>query len=141
VSAADEGAMTSGLLVTDLRCLGERLRRRRSSSRFVSIVSLNLVVAPIGSREFSHASRLGSVVCSSIAEPGLAQTILEHEPLYLAPYEAAYVYDASCGTGMALKVTGSVRNLPRKKLCVSSTLEQASLLGVTPFDDPVARAR
>lgn len=70
-------------------------------------------------------------VCS-IAEPGLAQTILKHEPLYLAPYEAAYVYDASCGVGMVLKVTGSMRSLPRKKACAPTSLEQASLLGVTP---------
>jgi hypothetical protein len=78
---------------------------------------------------------------SAVAEPGFARTILEHEPLYLAPDEVAYVYSAPCGAGMALKVTGSMRNLPRKKLCVPSTLEQASLLGGTPFRDPVARAR
>jgi hypothetical protein len=37
---------------------------------------------------------------------------------------------------MAQKVTGLMRNLPRKKLCVPSTLEQASLLDVTPFAIP-----
>jgi hypothetical protein len=68
----------------------------------------------------------------SIAEPGFAQTILSHEPLYLAPYEAAYVSNASCGAGMVLKVTGSMRNLPRKKVCVLSSLEQASMLDVIP---------
>ena len=77
----------------------------------------------------------------AIAKPGFAQTILKYEPLYLAPYEAAYVSDASCGAGMVLKVTGSMRNLPRKKVCVPSTLEQASLSGVTLFRAPVARAR
>ena len=35
----------------------------------------------------------------------------------------------------ALKVTGSMRNLPRKKVCVPSTFEQASLSGVTPLRD------
>jgi hypothetical protein len=86
-----------------------------------------------------HRVLAGLFLCS-IAEPGFAQTVLNHEPLYLAPYEVAYVHDASCGAGMALRVTGSMRNLPRKKVCVPSTLEQASLLGVTPFRDPAARA-
>jgi hypothetical protein len=40
---------------------------------------------------------------------------------------------------MALKVTGSMRDLPRKKVRVPSTFEQASLSGVTPFSDLVAR--
>jgi hypothetical protein len=78
---------------------------------------------------------------SAIAEPGFAQTILKQEPLYLAPDEVAYVYSAPCGAGMALKVTGSMRNLPRKRLCVPSTADQASLLEDIPFRDPVARAR
>jgi hypothetical protein len=90
--------------------------------------------------EFMHRA-LAVLYLSSIAEPGFAQTILKHEPLYLAPYEVAYVHEASCGAGMVLKVTGSMRNLPRKKVCVPSTLEQASLLGVTPFREPVARTR
>jgi hypothetical protein len=84
---------------------------------------------------------LAALFVASIAEPGFAQTILRYEPLYLAPYEVAYVHNASCGSGMVLKVTGSMRSLPRKKACVPVTLEQASLLGVTPFQDPVARAR
>jgi hypothetical protein len=68
------------------------------------------------------------------AAPGFSQTILKYEPLHLAPYETAYVYSASCGAGMALKVTGSMRNLPRKKVCVPSSREQASLL-----DTPLKR--
>jgi hypothetical protein len=72
---------------------------------------------------------LAVLFVSSIAEPGFAQTILKHEPLYLAPYEMAYVYNASCGAGMVQKVTGSMRNLPRRKVCVPSRLERASLLG------------
>jgi hypothetical protein len=58
---------------------------------------------------------LAALFVFSIAEPGFAQTILKQEPLYLAPYEVAYVDNASCGAGIALKVTGSMRNLPRKK--------------------------
>ncbi len=84
---------------------------------------------------------LAVLFVSSIAEPGFAQTILKYEPLYLAPYEVAFVHNASCGAEMVLKVTGSMRSLPRKRVCVPSTLEQASLFGVTPFRDPVARAR
>jgi hypothetical protein len=74
-----------------------------------------------------------------MAEPAPAQTILGHEPLYLAPYEVAYVHSASCGAGMVLKVTGSMRHLPRKKACVLSRLEQTSLLEAAPHSDPMAR--
>jgi hypothetical protein len=73
---------------------------------------------------------LAALLVGWIAEPGLAQTVLKHEPLYLAPDESAYVYDASCGSGMVLKVTGSMRGLPRKKVCEPSTLEQALPLDV-----------
>jgi hypothetical protein len=83
---------------------------------------------------------LAALFLCSLAGRGVAQTILNNEPLYLAPYKVAYVHNASCGAGMVLKVTGSMRNLPRKKVCVPSTPEQTSLLGVTPFRDPVARA-
>jgi hypothetical protein len=74
-----------------------------------------------------------------MVEPGLAQTILGHEPLYLAPYEVAYVHSASCDAGMVLKVTGSMRHLPRKKACVLSRLEPTSLLEAAPLLDPMAR--
>jgi hypothetical protein len=67
-----------------------------------------------------------------MAEPGFAQTILGHEPLYLVPYETADVHSASCGAGMVLKVTGSMRHLPRKKACVLSTLQQTPLLEAAP---------
>ena len=79
---------------------------------------------------------LAALLVFWIAEPCLAQTVLKREPLYLAPYESAYVYDASCGSGMA-KVTGSMRGLPRKKVCQPSTLEQELPLAV---QDPVALA-
>jgi hypothetical protein len=106
----------------------------QGSSRIVKIVSLNWAVAPV----ISVMHRVIAILfMSAVADPGFAQTIRRHEPLYLAPDEVAYVDSALCGAGMALKVTGSMRNLPRKKLCVPSTLEQASLLG----GDPMARAR
>jgi hypothetical protein len=76
-----------------------------------------------------------------MAEPGFAQTILGHEPLYLVPYETAYVHSASCGAGMVLKVTGSMRHLPRKKACVLSRLEHTSLLEAAPLPEPMARER
>jgi hypothetical protein len=80
---------------------------------------------------------LAALFVASIAEPGFAQTSLRYEPLYLAPYEVAYVHNASCGSGMVLKVTGSMRGLPRKKVCEPSTLEQALPSGIR---DQVARA-
>jgi hypothetical protein len=67
------------------------------------------------------------VVLSAVALPCFAQTILKVEPLSLAPYQTAYVSDSSCAPGKVLRVTGAMRNLPRKKVCVAIGLEQASL--------------
>jgi hypothetical protein len=64
---------------------------------------------------------------SAAALPCAAQTILKTEPLSLAPYQSAYVNDGSCTAGKVLRVTGAMRNLPRKKVCVSVGLEQAAL--------------
>jgi hypothetical protein len=67
------------------------------------------------------------LILSAVALPCLAQTILKTEPLSLAPYQTAYVSDSSCAPGQVLRVTGAMRNLPRKKVCVTLGLEQASL--------------
>jgi hypothetical protein len=74
---------------------------------------------------------LSSVLCA-IALPCLAQTVLKSEPLALAPYEVAFVQDASCPTGKVLKVTGAIRGLHRRKACVALASEQASLAIATP---------
>lgn len=68
----------------------------------------------------------------SVALPCSAQTILKSEPLALAPYEVAFVQDASCPSGMVLKVTGAIRGLHRKRVCVALASEQASLAVATP---------
>jgi len=52
--------------------------------------------------------------------------------LVLAPYEVAFVQDASCPAGKVLKVTGVIRGLHRKKACVTLAAEQASLAVATP---------
>ena len=62
----------------------------------------------------------------------LAQTVLKSEPLWLAPYEVAFVQDASCPAGKVLKITGAIRGLHRKKACVVLAAEQASLVEATP---------
>jgi hypothetical protein len=62
----------------------------------------------------------------------LAQNVLKSEPLVLAPYEIAYVQDASCPAGKVLKVTGAIRGLHRKKSCVTLAGDQASLAVATP---------
>jgi hypothetical protein len=67
----------------------------------------------------------------AVPTPSLAQTILKSEPLALAPYEVAFVYDASCPTGKVLKVTGALRGMHRKKACVPLAGEQASLAVAT----------
>ena len=64
--------------------------------------------------------------------PCSAQTILKSEPLMLAPYEVAFVKDASCPSGKVLKVTGAIRGLHRRKACVALAGEQASLAAATP---------
>ncbi|MET4257007.1 hypothetical protein ABIC09_001939 [Bradyrhizobium sp. S3.12.5] len=77
---------------------------------------------------------LASVVVVScfVALPCSAQTILKSEPLMLAPYEVAFVKDASCPSGKVLKITGAIRGLHRRKACVALAGEQASLAIATP---------
>jgi hypothetical protein len=69
---------------------------------------------------------------SAITAPCLAQTVLKSEPLMLAPYEVAFVQDASCPVGKVLKITGAIRGLHRRKVCVALAGAQASLVGATP---------
>ena len=68
------------------------------------------------------------LVLSTVSAPCLAQTVLKSEPLVLAPYETAYVQDASCAAGKVLKVTGAIRGLHRKRVCVARAGDQASLM-------------
>jgi hypothetical protein len=72
------------------------------------------------------------LVLSAVARPCAAQTILKSEPLVLAPYEIALVQDTSCGAGKVLKVTGAIRGVHRKRVCVALAAEQASLVTATP---------
>jgi hypothetical protein len=72
------------------------------------------------------------LIFSAAALPCLAQTVLKSEPLALAPYEIAFVQDAACPAGKVLKVTGAIRGLHRKKVCVALVAEQASLAVATP---------
>jgi hypothetical protein len=74
---------------------------------------------------------LALIFCAA-ALPCLAQTVLKSEPLMLAPYEVAFVQNASCPAGQVLKVTGAIRGLHRRKNCVTLTAEQASLAVATP---------
>jgi len=69
---------------------------------------------------------------AAVSLPCFAQTILKSEPLALAPYEVAFVQDASCPSGKVLKVTGAIRGLHRRKVCVTLSAEQASLAVATP---------
>jgi hypothetical protein len=72
------------------------------------------------------------LIFAAVAVPCLAQTVLKSEPLILAPYEIAFVQDASCPAGKVLKVTGAIRGLHRRKTCVALAAEQASLATATP---------
>jgi hypothetical protein len=72
------------------------------------------------------------LILIATALPCSAQTVLKSEPLALAPYEVAFVQDASCPAGRVLKVTGAIRGLHRKRVCVVLSSEQASLATATP---------
>jgi hypothetical protein len=72
------------------------------------------------------------LIFSAAALPCAAQTILKSEPLVLAPYEVAFVQDVSCPLGKVLKVTGAIRGLNRKKMCVVLSSAKASLATATP---------
>jgi len=72
------------------------------------------------------------VILAAVALPCFAQTVLKSEPFVLAPYEIAFVQDASCPAGKVLEVTGAMRGLHRKKACVALAAEQASLAVATP---------
>lgn len=69
---------------------------------------------------------------SALSVPCFAQTVLKSEPFVLSPYEVAFVQDSSCGAGRVLKVTGAIRGLHRKKVCVTAGSAQASLVSATP---------
>ncbi len=75
---------------------------------------------------------LSVLIFSTLTLPCFAQNVLKSEPLVLAPYEIAYVQDASCPVGKVLKVTGVIRGLHRKKACVMLVSDQASLAVATP---------
>ena len=85
----------------------------------------------VGGQTNMRAFALG-LLFSALAVPCLAQTILKSEPFVLAPYEIAFVQDSSCGVGKVLKVTGAIRGLHRKKVCVALGSAQASLVSATP---------
>jgi hypothetical protein len=72
------------------------------------------------------------LVFSAFSVPCMAQTVLKSEPLVLAPYGIVYVQDPSCAAGKVLKVTGAIRGLHRKRVCVAWTGDQASLTVATP---------
>jgi hypothetical protein len=78
-----------------------------------------------------RAFALGLILAAT-SVPCFAQTVLKSEPLALAPYEVAFVQDPSCGVGKVLKVTGAIRGLHRKKVCVVVGSAQASLVSATP---------
>ena len=69
---------------------------------------------------------LGLAGCLLAGTPSQAQTIRSSEPFLLAPYEVALVQDGSCSIGQVLKVTGAIRGLRRKKICIPIGTLQAS---------------
>jgi hypothetical protein len=90
-----------------------------------------MFVVGAGGQTNMRAFALG-LILAAVSAPCLAQTILKSEPLVLAPYEIAFVQDSTCGVGKVLKVTGAIRGLHRKKVCVPLGSAQASLVSATP---------
>jgi hypothetical protein len=90
-----------------------------------------MIVEPAGGRTNMRILTLVAMLIA-VALPCYGQTILRSEPLALAPYEVAFVQDASCPAGKVLKVTGAIRGLHRKRACVVLSAEQASLATATP---------
>src|SRR5260370_23156159 len=85
----------------------------------------------VGGQTNMRALLLG-LSLSALALPCLAQTVLKSKPLVLAPYEIAFVQDASCPVAKVLKVTGALRGLHRRKHCVALAAEQPPLAVATP---------
>jgi hypothetical protein len=90
-----------------------------------------MFVVGAGGQTNMRAFALG-LILAAVSVPCFAQTVLKSEPLVLAPYEIAFVQDSSCGVGKVLKVTGAIRGLHRKKVCVTIGSAQASLVSATP---------
>jgi hypothetical protein len=72
------------------------------------------------------------ILSSGLVLPCAAHTVLKSEPLVLAPFEVVFVQASSCPPGHVLRVTGAIRGLNRKKVCVMLPSEQASLAVATP---------
>lgn len=107
-----------------------RVGPTEKQSQGVKPLTLGLVSGAAGflgtTMRFRVSSILGLLVLTGVT-PAAAQTIRTSEPLVLAPYESALVYDGSCSVGKVLKVTGAIRGLRRKKTCVAIGETQASL--------------
>jgi len=72
-------------------------------------------------RSFSVVLMFGTVSLVFLApvSPCTGETVLSFEPLILRPYETALVQNGSCPVGKVLKVTGAIRGLERRKVCIS----------------------
>ena len=80
-------------------------------------------------------------VLLAASQPSFAQKVLKTEPLALDPYVVVLVNDGSCANGKILKVTGAIRGLHRKKVCVPITDVEASLFNAPPEPRPESREK
>jgi hypothetical protein len=110
----------------------DRAMQKRISALHGTFMQMRYyAIAGAGGQTIMRSFALGLII-SAVAVPCLAQTVLKSEPLILAPYEIVLVQDVSCAAGKVLKVTGAIRGLHRRKVCVSLASEQASLATATP---------
>jgi hypothetical protein len=79
------------------------------------------------------ATLLMCAVSGPCLAENLSQIVLKREPHFLSPYSVVIVDNGMCGVGNALKVTGALGTMRRKKVCVPLPVRriQASLSSVT----------
>ena len=70
---------------------------------------------------------LAAVFALALIPAASAQTILKREPHYLAPGTVVYVDTGQCGIGKVMKVTGILKGISRRKICVSLDPQEATL--------------
>jgi quercetin dioxygenase-like cupin family protein len=80
-----------------------------------------------------------SVAFLELTAPVLGSSTLDFEPLILAPYQSALVQNGTCPDGKMLRVTGAIKGLDRRRVCVSVD-HRAGLIGRTAGDATLSNA-
>jgi hypothetical protein len=71
---------------------------------------------------------LAAILALVLVPAASAQTVLKREPHYLAAGAVVYVDTGQCGVGKVMKVTGILKGISRRKICISLNSQEATLL-------------